>query len=184
MIYTPADLFPSPSSVWGSADTEYLQAQDDPRQKRRAIGVYEKSGQSQYGTEPASGVTYGTGANFPTNWEPRYAIAGGVGAMPDHLENYKIPPTAPRKAAVRIGSENFANPADAPGGFLVNGTLDTTQSQGVHSLTDVPVYAWGPCQDTFGGTYDNVDVFYKIANCLGLATDEKHHGCRNRTRRA
>ena len=32
-----------------------------------------------------------------------------------------------------------------------------------------PVFAWGPCQETFGGTYGNIDVFYKIANCLGLA---------------
>jgi hypothetical protein len=26
----------------------------------------------------------------------------------------------------------------------------------------------GPCQADFGGVYNNVDVFYKIAECLGL----------------
>jgi hypothetical protein len=26
----------------------------------------------------------------------------------------------------------------------------------------------GPCQETFGGTYGNIDVFYKMAACLGL----------------
>lgn len=170
------------SSVWGSADTKYLEAQDDDRYKRRAIGVYEKSGQSQY-TQKAEGIQYGTGANFPANWEPRYAIAGGVGAMPDHSEDYKVR-KKPRTAAVRIGSEYYANPADAPNGFVVNGTIDTTQSQGVHSLTDVPVYAWGPCQETFSGTFNNIDIFYKIANCLGLGTDEDDTSCPTSGRRA
>lgn len=75
----------------------------------------------------------------------------------------------PRRATVKVGGEYYANPKDAPDGFVVNGTLPTKESQGVHSLTDVPIYAMGPCQETFGGTYNNVDVFYKIANCLGLA---------------
>lgn len=158
-------------SVWGSADTKYLEAQDDDRYKRRAVGVYEQSGESQY-TRKAAGISYGTGANFPANWEPRYAIAGGVGAMPDHREDYKVH-KKPRTPAVEIGDEYYANPEDAPNGFVVNGTIDTTQGQGVHSLTDVPVYAWGPCQQTFSGTFNNIDIFYKIADCLGLAVTEK-----------
>lgn len=100
--------------------------------------------------------------------------------MPDHSESYKVH-KKPRTAAVRVGSEYFANPADSVGGFVVNGTIDTTQSQGVHSLTDVPVYAWGPCQETFSGTFNNIDIFYKIANCLGLGTDEEDGGdCKKR----
>ena len=43
----------------------------------------------------------------------------------------------------------------------------------MHSLTDVPVYALGPCQDTFSGTFSNVDIFYKIASCLGLAREHE-----------
>lgn len=121
-------------------------------------------------------MNYGTGANFPANWEPRYAIAGGVGAMPDHAESYKVS-KKPRTPAVRVGSEYYANPAEVDaGGFVVNGTIDTTQGQGVHSLTDVPVYAWGPCQDTFSGTFNNIDIFYKIADCLGLGTEEEEGG--------
>ena len=34
----------------------------------------------------------------------------------------------------------------------------------------------GPCQDTFGGTYSNIDVFYKMANCLGLARPDAGAG--------
>ncbi|KAI9158731.1 Alkaline phosphatase H [Paramyrothecium foliicola] len=162
--------------VWGSADTEYLAAQDDDRAKRRAIGTYEKSGESQY-TKKSGSLNYGTGANFPQNWEPRYAIAGGVAAAPDHREDYKVH-KSPRSAATRVNGEYYVNPKDSVDGFVVNGTLPTTEAVGVHSLTDVPIYALGPCQETFGGTYNNIDIFYKIANCLGLAREEGDDGCK------
>ncbi|KAJ4212085.1 hypothetical protein NW759_012053 [Fusarium solani] len=165
--------------VWGSADTKYLAEQEDDRDKRRAIGVYHNSGESQY-TKKAKGLEYGTGHTFPVNWEPRYAIAGGVGAAPDHREDYKVRKNGPRKAAVELkDGDYYVNPKDSPKGFVVNGTLPTGESQGVHSLTDVPVYAWGPCQDTFSGTFNNVDIFYKIANCLGLAQGKGRgaHSC-------
>jgi alkaline phosphatase len=42
-------------------------------------------------------------------------------------------------------------------------------SQGVHSLTDVPVFARGPCQENFSGVYNNIDIFYGMAACLGLS---------------
>lgn len=78
----------------------------------------------------------------------------------------------PRNPTKKIGDEYYVNPEDHPYGFVVNGTLPTDEAVGVHSLTDVPVYAWGPCQETFSGTYGNVDIFYKIASCLGLARSE------------
>lgn len=155
-------------SVFGSADTNYLAQQGDDRAKRNAIGVYERSGLSQYTTK-AEGIEYGTGVNFPTNWEPRYAIAAGMGASPDRREDYKVHKSGARVPTTRVKGEYYVNPQDAPDGFVINGTLPTSSRQGVHSLTDVPVYAMGPCQETFGGTYNNVDIFYKMANCLGLA---------------
>ncbi|KAF5978278.1 putative alkaline phosphatase [Fusarium bulbicola] len=159
--------------VYGSADTEYLAQQEDDRDKRRAIGTYAQSGESQY-TKKAKGINYGTGANFPTNWEPRYAIAAGVAAVPDHREDYKVKKAGPREAAVELKDDDYyANPEDSPKGFLINGTINVDNAQGVHSLTDVPVYALGPCQETFSGTFNNVDIFYKIANCLGLAQGKK-----------
>ncbi|KAK3373821.1 alkaline phosphatase [Lasiosphaeria ovina] len=158
--------------VFGNADTKYLAAQQDDRQKRNAVGVYQNSGLSQYTVE-MPGVSYGTGANFPVNWDPRYVIAAGLGANPDHREAYGVAKNGSRVPAAAISggasSDYYVNPTDKPNGFIVNGTLPTNEAQGVHSLTDVPVFARGPCQDTFGGVYSNIDVFYKIANCLGLA---------------
>ena len=157
--------------VFGNADTKYLAEQTDARKKRNAVGVYQNSGLSQYQVAPPGGVSYGTGPGFPLQWDPRYAIAPGFGANPDHRENYKLhkTPRVPATNTTGFASDNyFVSPSDSPDGFVVNGTLPTVESQGVHSLTDVPVYALGPCQELFGGTYGNIDIFYKIADCLGL----------------
>jgi hypothetical protein len=46
---------------------------------------------------------------------------------------------------------------------------NSNEAQGVHSLTDVPVFAMGPCSENFGGVYSNIDIFFNMAECLGLA---------------
>lgn len=160
--------------VFGSSDTQYMASKDTDREKRDAIGVYQNSGLSQY-TVRVEGVEYNTGPNFPVNWDPRYVIAAGMGASPDRRENYKADTDLPRTPATNISGfasdDYYANPKDNADGFTVNGTLPTNEAQGVHSLTDVPVFAMGPCQEMFGGVYSAIDVFYNMANCLGLAQD-------------
>ena len=77
-----------------------------------------------------------------------------------------------RTPAVEIPEDSedyYVNPEDNEQGFVVNGTLATDAAQGVHSLTDVAVFAKGPCEEIFGGVYNNIDVFYKMAECLGLS---------------
>ncbi|KAI1103288.1 alkaline phosphatase-like protein [Jackrogersella minutella] len=157
--------------VYGGVDTKYLSSQETDREKRRAVGTYELSGLSQY-TEAVDGVSYGTGPNFPVNWDPRYTLAQGFSANPDRRENFRVHKTPREVVASTPGFDEedmFVNAEDSPDGFVVNGTLSVTESSGVHSLTDVALFAMGPCQDTFGGVYGNVDVFFKIASCLGLA---------------
>lgn len=126
--------------VFGNVDTKYLNAQTTDRAKRNAIGIYQNSGESQYIN---TGSLRYADSNFPSNWDPRYTLAQGVGAMPDHRENYQVHKNGPRIPATNItgfpDDEYFANTEDAVDGFVVNGTLPTGASQGVHSLTDVAV---------------------------------------------
>ncbi|KAI0805683.1 alkaline phosphatase [Xylaria sp. FL0064] len=162
--------------VFGGVDTQYLSAQSSSRAKRRAVGTYQNAGLSQY-TRDAAGVSYNTGAHFPVNWDPRYTLAQGFGAAPDHREDFRVHKEGPRLPATEGGEEDyFVNPEDSTDGFVVNGTLATDEAQGVHSLTDVPVFAMGPCQEMFGGVYGNVDVFYKMASCLGLGRPDDKAG--------
>ncbi|KAG6817664.1 hypothetical protein H0H87_005421 [Tephrocybe sp. NHM501043] len=166
--------------VFGGADTKYLAAQTSDRKKRKAVGVYQNSGLSGYtvaeGSLPNNDtVVFGTeGANFPVQWNPRYTYAAGFGANPDHRETYSVNTKGPRLPATP-GSDGYeVNPADNQAGFTINGTLPTNEAQGVHSLTDVSVFANGPGAETFRGVYNNIDIFFKIADALALGSS-KHH---------
>ncbi|KAK3671054.1 hypothetical protein LTR78_009015 [Recurvomyces mirabilis] len=156
--------------VFGSADTQYLNAQKDDRSKRNAVGTYQNSGESQYVN---TGSLRYVDSFFPANWDPRYTLAQGFGAHPDVRENYQVHKDGPRLPATNItgfpSTDYFVNPKDNPTGFITNGTLPTNANQGVHSLTDVPVFAMGPCHETFSGVYNSIDIFYKMAGCLGLS---------------
>jgi alkaline phosphatase len=156
--------------VFGGYDTKYGNAQTDDRSKRNAVGVYEQSGQSQY---TRTGDLRYSDSFFPSNWDPRYTLAQGFGAHPDVRENYEVHRDGPRTPAKNVtgfpSTDYFVNPTDNVNGFITNGTLPTSANQGVHSLTDVPVFAQGPCQELFGGVYNSIDIFYHMAECLGLS---------------
>lgn len=156
--------------VFGNYDTQYANAQTDDRSKRNAIGIYEQSGQSQY---TKTGNLRYSDSFFPSNWDPRYSLASGLGAHPDVRENYEVHRDGPRTPALNTtgfpSNDYYVNPTDNVNGYISNGTLPTSANQGVHSLTDVPVFAQGPCQELFGGVYNSIDVFYHMAECLGLS---------------
>ncbi|KAK7050904.1 hypothetical protein VNI00_005016 [Paramarasmius palmivorus] len=161
--------------VFGGADTKYLAAQTSDRKKRDAVGVYVNSGLSGYTVEESILPTNDTlvigaqGPNFPVTWNPRYVYAAGFAANPDHREGYAINTTGPRLPATEGSDGSFeVNPADQPDGFVVNGTLPTSADQGVHSLTDVSVFANGPGHEKFRGVYNSIDIFFKIADALAL----------------
>ncbi|OQN99937.1 hypothetical protein B0A48_14142 [Cryoendolithus antarcticus] len=160
--------------VFGNADTQYLNAQTTDRNKRKAVGTYQNSGESQYIN---TGNLKYTDSFFPSNWDPRYTLAQGFGANPDHRENYQIHKGGPRLPATNItgfaATNYFVNPKDNVNGFIVNGTLPPNAAQGVHSLTDVPVFARGPCHELFTGVYNSIDIFYHIAECLGASRSEQ-----------
>ncbi|KAF2664968.1 alkaline phosphatase [Microthyrium microscopicum] len=156
--------------VTGSVDTKYLQAQNTTRAKRNAVGVYQNAGLSQY--VMTGNLTYANDSHFPSNWDPRYTLQQGVVTFPDRIEDYMVNKNGPRTPAVNTSAalDNYvANPKEHTHGILINGTLPLNEAQGVHSLTDVPVYAMGPGQELFGGTYNNIDIFYKIAEVYGLS---------------
>ena len=175
--------------VMGSVDTKYFAAQNGDRNKRGAIGTYAESGLSQY-TNPNSesgpatnssshnntSVKYTNGTFFPANWDPRYTLFSALGADPDRRENYEVHKDGPRLPAVNITgfpkNDYFVNYKDSVSGFIINGSLPVDADQGVHSLTDVPVFASGPCQEMFGGVYNSIDIFFGMANCLGLSREK------------
>ena len=108
------------------------------------------------------------GPNFPVQWDPRYVIAAGFGAHPDVKEDYSIVKNGPRLPAVAYNGSAYANPADSTDGFITNGTIPTDQTQGIHSLQDVPIYTKGKAEAVavFKGVFENTDIFFKMAHVL------------------
>lgn len=154
--------------VTGSVDTKYLKSQTTDKAKREAVGVYDQSGLSRYVS--SGNLTYTQGSHFPSTWEPRYTLQQGVVTYPDHHEAWHVNVKGPRVPAIKGADGSFhAADGDRPEGIQMSGTLPVSQPQGVHSLTDVPVFAKGPCQELFGGVYNNIDIFFKMAECLGLS---------------
>ncbi|KAK4053805.1 hypothetical protein OIV83_001461 [Microbotryomycetes sp. JL201] len=163
--------------VFGSTDVEYLRAQATNATKRGAIGIYAESGLSAYqvaaGSLPSNNtvVVGPQGPGFPVQWDPRYPAAMGTVADVDRYEDYGVR-ESPRKAAVETeedSGEYMANPEDSVGGFFVSGNLPIEEAQGVHSLTDVPVYAWGPGHELFAKPgMNSPDIAFKIAQALDI----------------
>ncbi len=164
--------------VYGSVDTEYMHEFDNHRERRDAIGVYGKSGMSQYQVaqdEDKTDVMYPTPEGFPKNWSPRYTLAMGTVAFPDKNENFSVHAT-PREVTVQKSGQWIDNVADGLDGIRQEGNLPSRFQNGVHSLADVPIYAMGPCKEMFQGTMDNTDIFFKMASCLGLARRDNSTG--------
>lgn len=89
------------------------------------------------------------------------AIAG-FAADVEQYEDFKIK-TAPRKTSIReLETGRYrADPEDSPNGFYMSGNLPTSSAQGVHSLVDVGVYAFGAGASTFNGMQDRYDRFLR-----------------------
>ena len=55
------------------------------------------------------------------------------------------------------------------GGSLVNKTIETHFSTDDHTPVMVPVFAYGPGANNFGGIYENTDVFVKMLEAYGFS---------------
>nr|XP_031862632.1 uncharacterized protein CI109_002130 [Kwoniella shandongensis]KAA5529704.1 hypothetical protein CI109_002130 [Kwoniella shandongensis] len=160
--------------VFGSTDTKYLQAQNSDRAKRSAVGTYQSSGLSAYQVPQDVLPTNQTvfpgpqGDGFPVTWDPRYTIAHGWAAIPDHREDFQVNKDHERVPAVSNSTGYFFNPNDNQRGFAMTGNLGVSEGQGVHSLVDVPVYAWGPGHEFFRGVMNSPDLAFKVALALDL----------------
>lgn len=72
------------------------------------------------------------------------SLHSGFAAHPDVRETWSTHTNGTRLPAVKSADGDYvANPSDNVDGILINGTLPTSEAQGVHSLSDVPVYTKG-----------------------------------------
>ncbi|KAF7720871.1 hypothetical protein EC973_005892 [Apophysomyces ossiformis] len=160
--------------VWGSVDQRYIvkHGDDTVENKRNSIGVYEHAGWPGYFDNDNDG--------FPDNWSPQISLAAGTSNGPDHFEAWQTSANGPRHPTVKgedghsyIGNKN--DPAGNYGaGLKWNGNLPVEEAKGVHSMSDVFIYANGPGSELFKKTFENWDLFFKMAQAMDLQHPTKN----------
>lgn len=58
------------------------------------------------------------------------------------------------------------------GGDLVTGSVSADFTTGGHSGTMVPIFAYGPGAEAFGGIQDNTDIFYRMMSAFGFSASK------------
>jgi alkaline phosphatase len=126
---------------------------------RDAVGIYESAGFPRYDIQ-ADG--------YPATTDVDRKMLVGYGANADRYETWLAaaqPTQDSQQPFVETAplSEMPKNPAarNAKAGFLVTGQVPGEQA--VHTGADVPLSAYGRGAMMFTGTYDNTDVFFKLA---------------------
>ena len=129
-------------------------------ERREAIGVYQDAGFPDY--QDANG-------DGQPEWEDAtITFAGAVNNHPDYTEDFQVSTTPRVPAIANEAGEYIDNPDDDPNGIVMTGNMALDSSTGVHTLQDAPVFASGPGSEWFGRSYDQTEIFFGMANALGL----------------
>lgn len=137
--------------------------------RNNVVGTYNLAGFPKY--------TISTTDGYPTVWDPDYKLLVGYGANGDRFENYRTRPfptndsQQPGDGATPLlnyprnnyadGNAITGRPLQQADGWFVTGQVPGDQA--VHTGGDIPLTAYGRGAALLGGTIDNTDVFFAIA---------------------
>jgi alkaline phosphatase len=145
--------------VYGTVDVEAFNAAEDDLGRRDAIRVYGGAGYPTYTDENGDG--------YP-EWDADIVFAGTVNNGPDRTENYQVSEVPRAPALANDAGVYIDNPEDDANGIVQQGNLSGSSSTGVHTLQDVPVFAMGPGEEAFAGTYHQSEIFFSMAAAISL----------------
>jgi len=141
-------------SVYGSYDYS--------KQGREGVRVYQEAKFPTYGDKVDA-----NGLPLP---ETARGIAVGFAATPDYCETYRGREVY-KDPTISDGKGGYvANPevCKEPGAFLRTGNLDPGSAQGVHTADPMPLFAFGAGAQLFNGLMDQIEIFFRMAQALGL----------------
>ncbi|KAI9351428.1 alkaline-phosphatase-like protein [Obelidium mucronatum] len=148
-------------------------------EQRNSIGIYQDAGW-------IDNVLDSNG--LPTKFaDARFRLAGGKVDQPTHVENFEVKDGAagtnpltrnPSVALAKVNGTNViksttvyvADPHDSVNsvGLARAGNLPANSGSSVHTLQTVDLYCFGPGVASCGKTMDNTELFFLIADVLGL----------------
>ncbi len=153
---------------------------------REGNGVYGDAGYPTYVDSDGDG--------FPDDPDPEVQLFYGWSNHPDHRDDFELNETPPAsfvlQPALSQGGIVVPNPAHDPGaelqtGNLPTGAMGTTggfvgQTNCVHTVEDVSVFASGPGAERFNAFMDNTEIFHAMMSALKLRPSGSQSGVRER----
>jgi alkaline phosphatase len=151
-----------PNALVGTINDDISAA--DPKPMRERVGVYEKAGFPNYPAPNAEG--------YPDRVDVSKRLALFSASLPDYYETLRPKLDGPFEPTQKgetpntfTANEKYKN----AGGVLRLGNLPALMNASVHSGEDVVLTAMGPGSERVRGSLENTDVFFIIADALGLA---------------
>lgn len=113
------------------------------------------------------------GDGYPDNPAAAHKLIVNFGANSDRYEDWQ-PNAKPKDPGVVVNNVVLANPDDPKKatGVMIPGVIENgvaggdLETQAVHTLSDVPISAYGPGASQFGRVQDNTEVFFDIMNSM------------------
>ncbi len=133
---------------------------DNPSPAREGNGVYGDAGFPSYVDSDGDG--------FPDDPNPDVQLFFGWSNHPDHSDDFQHNGRFAQPALIDATGRAFDNPDRDPDALVQIGNLPYNQSNCVHTVEDVGVFASGPGASRFNAVQDNTEIFYGIADALRL----------------
>jgi alkaline phosphatase len=128
---------------------------------RAGNGVYDGAGFPNFVDSDGDG--------FPDDPNPSRTLFIGWSNHPDHHDAFQIQERPLEPALIDSATRRAVpNPERDPDAELQTGNLPFDQTNCVHTVDDVVIYASGPGAARFSGLLDNTEVFFAMADALGL----------------
>lgn len=113
------------------------------------------------------------GDGYPDNADPDRKLIINFGANSDRYEDW-MSNAKPKAPSSRVNNIAVANPndPDKDAGILLSGVIENGEMGGeaqlsaVHTLSDIPISAYGPGASQFSRVSDNTEAFFYIINAI------------------
>ncbi|MDO5627294.1 MAG: alkaline phosphatase [Mobilicoccus sp.] len=141
---------------------------------RQGNGVYGDAGFPHYADSDGDG--------FPDNPDPDVQLFFGWSNHPDHSDDFQHNDVFKQPALRNSDGIAVDNPERDPGALVQIGNLPYDQTNCVHTVEDVPVFASGHGAGRFNAVLDNTEIFFGMVDALGLQLDAPDSKGRGRGR--
>jgi alkaline phosphatase len=127
----------------------------------------DRTGNGVYGDAGYPGYVDADGDGFPDDPNPEVQLFFGWSNHPDHMDDFQAEAVF-AQPALSSGGVAVPNPTHDPGALVQIGNLPYSQTNCVHTVEDVGVFASGPGAARFNAFLDNTEIFFAMMDALGV----------------